>query len=110
MSFIYLASPYTGSTLPNEEAFDLVCKEAGRLMKEDKTIFCPIAMGTPIANRCDLPHTHEFWIKKDIEILRKAEELYVYKLPGWEDSLGVTLEIKAAEAVGIPITYLDYTP
>lgn len=77
-------------------------------MKAGYAVFCPIAMGVPIANRTDLPHSHKFWIEKDITILRFAKELWVYKLPGWETSLGVTLEIEAAKAVGIPTFYKEY--
>lgn len=115
--YSYLASPYSvHNPVSNHQAITLrarrykhVCLLAGRLMKEGHAIFCPIAHSHPIETigMQGAINDFDFWMKQDLPVLRRASELLVYKLDGWEHSRGVAEEIRVANEEGIPIRYID---
>jgi hypothetical protein len=110
MSFEYLASPYSHPD-PEVKAdrFVEACRVAGELMKAGRLIFSPIAHSHPIEQYFvdGKAEGHVFWLEQDFALLRHAAKLLVLRLPGWEQSKGVKAEIDAAEAIGIPVHYLD---
>jgi len=109
MNLIYLASPYSKYPYGRDKAFFRVCKKAGELMKQGLNIFCPIAHSHAIEKIAfDKAETGEFWLKQDFAVLENCDKLFVYKMPGWEDSLGVKAEIAYAETLEIPIEYIEY--
>ncbi len=104
---IYLASPYSHKNEKvMEHRFLAVCRKASQLMREGKIVFSPIAHTHPIA-QFGLPKGWEYWREFDKFFLSVSEELYVYKLEGWQISTGVTGEIFLAKDLCIPITYLE---
>lgn len=113
---VYLASPYTsvkhtGLTAEIEQAgrFEEVSRMAGHLMAKGLKVFCPIAHSHPIALYSKLPPTDgDFWINQDLAVLQHCKRLLVYKMPGWEESRGVKMEIEFAERNNIPVEYLEY--
>lgn len=114
--YSYLASPYSvKNPLSVHQAGQLrrrryknVCLMAGALMTEGHTIFCPIAHSHPIETiGMHVVNDFDFWMLQDLPVLRKASELLVYKLNGWQDSRGVAKEIEVAQEVGIPIRYIE---
>jgi hypothetical protein len=50
--------------------------------------------------------THEEWMRADLEMLGRCDQLCVLMLPGWEKSRGVREEIEFAQERQIPIIYL----
>ena len=109
MNLIYLASPYSKYPKGKEAAFKEICIKAGQLMSEGHTLFCPIAHSHPIEETGSIKDpTHGFWLKQDFAVLVYCHELWVYKMPGWEESYGVKREIEFAKAWEIPIKYLEY--
>jgi hypothetical protein len=106
--FSYLASPYTHhSSLVREARFIAVCKAAAELMRSGKVIFSPIAHSHPIDLHFDAPESGDFWKNQDVHILRHASELIVLKLDGWSESAGIRWEIEMAQALSIPVTYME---
>lgn len=106
---VYLASPYSKYPAGREAAFKEVCKKAGQLMNSGWKVFCPIAHSHPIEQSgAVLDNSHRFWLEQDFAVLCRCSVLFVYKMPGWEDSFGVTEEIKMANALGISIRFLEY--
>jgi hypothetical protein len=108
---IYLASPYSqGGASANKRTrrFKQACKKAAELMQAGHNVFCPIAHSHPIEIH-GLPTVegHDFWLKQDFAVLEKCTKLVVYKMPGWNKSVGIGEEIKFAEAHGIPIEYIE---
>jgi len=105
---IYLASPYSD---PNpavmQQRFDAVCRYAGHLMLQGKVVYSPIAHCHPIAERVNLPRTWDFWEKFDRGMLKRADELVVLKLPGWDTSKGVAAETSIAHDLDLHISYVD---
>lgn len=45
--------------------------------------------------------SHDDWLAKDVEILLRCDAVVL--LPGWQNSLGATIEVKAAKDKGLPI-------
>jgi len=115
---IYLASPYsvlnpethTEQSIKNllTRRFKKVCRKAAELMEGGEVVFCPIAHSHPIeVNGMDTRHDGDFWLRQDFGVLRHADRLVVYRMPGWQHSNGVTREIAFARENDIPVEYID---
>lgn len=112
---IYLASPYTSfssqhnAAAEQEARFKQVSSMAGQLMEQGMKVFCPIAHSHPIAKYSGInPTDGDFWINQDLAILEHCNKLIVYKMPGWEQSRGVKMEIEFANKHSIPVEYLEF--
>jgi len=113
MKRVYLASPYTGYNGSRGEAFQRVYQKAAEVMMDNPevSVFCPIAHSHAIETESDLPPQEgDWWLQRDFPFLEYCDELWVYKMDGWEQSYGVAKEIEFATDIGIPVVYLDYTP
>ena len=105
---IYLASPYSHADPAVLEArFQIVCRQAARLMREGHHIFSPIAHTHPIALAGGLPLGWDFWEKYDRDMLNGCEAVWVLQLDGWETSKGVAAEIRIANEMGIPVRFVE---
>lgn len=91
-----------------EWRFDAVCRKAGEMMNSGLVVYSPIAHCHPIAVRIELPRTWDFWKKFDTEMIKRATELHVLQLPGWDKSTGVKAECEIAESLGIPVKFVPY--
>lgn len=108
-SLIYLSSPYSKYPFGREEAYREVCKKAMQLMDQGFIVFCPIAHSHSIEVESGLDiRDGVFWLRQDLAVLGYCDELWVYKMPGWEASVGVAAEIAFAEVHGIPIEYVEF--
>ena len=105
----YLACPFSH---PEEavrfERIKKVDKFAAYLMhRMDRVVFSPITHSSRIAKY--LPESYllnvDFWMKQDIPILLKCDELAVFCLDGWRESKGIKKEIEIAKYVGMRILY-----
>lgn len=105
---LYLATPYTAFKGTREEAYHLACLKAAELMEEGYTVFSPIAHSHSIEVESGMSKDGEFWLKQDFGILAYCDELWVYKLPGWDTSYGVAEEIKFAKSYDIPVKEIEY--
>lgn len=103
----YLAVPYSDpSPAVREMRFIEVNRVAAKLMREGVHLFSPISHCHQIIKDNDLPQGWEFWERYDRAILACCHKLYVLMLDGWQESVGVSAEIKIAEEMGIPIEYV----
>jgi hypothetical protein len=104
---VYLASPYSHKDpLVRLARFEAVCRVAGELMGNGFVVFAPIAHSHPIAELTRLPTDWAYWEVFDREFLRACSAIYVLQLPGWEESVGVQAEIRIAQELGLPVTYI----
>jgi hypothetical protein len=104
----YLASPYThDSQSVRESRFHQVCEIAAKLTERGLFIFSPIAHSHPIAMCGNLPTDWKYWEEYDRQMIAACDELIVAKIDGWEQSKGVTAEIKIANLLGIPVSYIE---
>ena len=104
---IYLAIPYSGM---EELSFKISCMVTAFLMKTGKTVYSPVVNGHILATKYDLPADREFWLKHDLDILCRCDELYVVTLDGWDKSFGVSAEIEEALSMGMPVSFIDPAP
>ena len=107
---IYLASPYTHEDeMVRQDRYDKVTHSTYLFMTEfGHQIFSPITYGWPIAKIGDLPTDWEYWEECCKVYVSRCQELWVLMLPGWEESTGVTAEIKYAKELGIPVNYVEW--
>ncbi len=112
-SYIYLASPYTAYTDEGKWDKDLVERRCDlvfgcyvNLIAAGLIVYCPI-VSTSKADKMLGRFTPEFWYEFDKPFLQYASMLFVLKLPGWEESKGVTGEIAICKKRNIPIVFLE---
>lgn len=105
---IYLASPYSDpSPDVRQRRYEQVIEFAARAALMGHCVQSPIAHWHPIAVRHDLPTDAEFWKFTNAQLIRRCSELWVLKLSGWEQSVGVGWELGMAAACFIPIRYVE---
>jgi len=103
---IYVASPYSHPDASvREDRFDLTCRFVGQLMQGGELVYSPIVHNHPIAIRMDTPMDFDYWRKHDFAMLGLCDSVRVFKLPGWEDSKGISAELTEAVRLGLGIGY-----
>lgn len=105
----YLAAPYSDPD-PEvmEKRFQQINKVAAKLMAEGHIVFSPISHTHPIAIAGNLPKGFGYWVKFDTAFLEVCKMVWVLKLPGWKQSVGVNAERMMARQLGIPIEYIEW--
>lgn len=106
---IYVASPYWHENKDIiENNYRLVSGFVAELCAKGHVAVSVITYGHTILKFADMPDDWEFWCNFCLTVLAKADELVVYKMPGWDVSRGVAGEIAFAQEHNIPITYKEY--
>lgn len=118
---IYLGTPYTCTEYKTlrvrrrieNERFRLVTAVSCLLVEMGIAHFSPITQShiqKKIAADMGILFLSdfEFWRSFDLMMLRGCTQLYVLKLKGWEDSIGLYAEIKEAKRLGLPVLYIAY--
>lgn len=104
---IYLASPYTHPEQSvREDRFNLVCRAASILMRRGEYVYSPIGATHPMSVNCLLPLTWDYWEQYDRWFIERCDYLVVLMIDGWQQSKGVTAELKIARELGKPIGYV----
>lgn len=106
MKKIYLACPYTSSTEIEEKRFQAANEQAAELMAQGYLVFSPISHTHPIHLSGCLPGDWEFWKEYDQTFIEWCDEVWIMRIPGWEESKGVKAEIKIARDLGKKVVYL----
>lgn len=104
---IYLACPYSGSKDQVEERVKAFALKVAEVEAQGKVHVISPVMNHLVIQYASVPGSWEYWRSYSLTLLARCDGLYVLRLPGWTASEGVKGEIAAAEARGIPITYLD---
>lgn len=103
----YLACPYTHQDKQvMHDRFKTVTDAAVSLLNQGVHVFSPISYNAPWEDY-DLPHTFAFWEHFDKAFIARMDSVVVLTLDGWQQSVGVTEEIKFAEDIGIPVYYCN---
>lgn len=104
---IYIAAPYSHpSPEVREERLRMVSYYAFTLHKKGIFAYSPLTHDVNLA-KFGIEDGFSQWEEFDLLMLSKCDRLYVLKLPGWEESVGVTAEIKKAKELNIPIEEID---
>lgn len=107
----YLGLPYSDDDpLVEDWRASISDRVAADLTKQGRIIFAPISAWHHIAKKYKLPGTFEYWLKLDEEFIKASKKLLIITLPGWQESTGVSEEIKLAKKYSIPIDYIDPEP
>lgn len=108
MSYYYLATPYSKYPEGIEAAFIAACKITAKLIAAGTPVYSPIAHTHPVAIHGGMdPLDHNIWLPADKPLMDGALGLIVAKLPSWESSYGISVEIEAFKKAGKPIRYLE---
>lgn len=107
MKLIYLTCPYTHDDPEIRKLRVLVATQAAARIMEvsEAMVFSPLTHNHSIMEVYPLVPGHDFWMPRDLRILRVCDELAVLMLSGCTESKGVAEEVSAAKAVGIPVRY-----
>ena len=105
---IYIASPYSSPILEAQtQRFQKVRRFSIHLFNQGLIPFSPIVYAHEMAAAGGIKTDAASWLHFNSGILRLAEAVFVYTLPGWKESKGVQMEIKQARAVQIDIAFFD---
>lgn len=106
-ALIYLAQPYSGTVAQKSERYaHAVCKTV-ELMNQRWIVYSPILHNHPLAQAHALPTDWSFWEAFDHRMILASDVLGIYRLPGWEESVGLRAEIEIAIALDKPAIYID---
>ena len=104
---VYLAAPYSH---PNREIMDTRAKEIERaaviLTRCGVKVYSPITAWHQPAKNYNLPTDAGFWEEHNLDMLERCDAVVVLGLPGWRESVGVTMETDHAEEWGIATFFL----
>jgi nucleoside 2-deoxyribosyltransferase len=105
MKIIYLASPYSHPEESiRQRRYHLACRTAAKLMASDIVVFSPLANTIPAVEFGGLELSHQGFLRLDLPMLRRCDELLLLCLDGWQESIGVQQELGEAIAFHKPIT------
>lgn len=110
MKFIYVASPYTHKHKHVEKFREReVTRVAAKLTKRyGYAMFLPITQSHQMVKFMpELGGKFQSWAKIDLHMVGLADELWVVKLDGWDQSVGVIAEIEHAKKLKKPIKYIN---
>lgn len=99
MKLIVVCSPYSGNILQNTKKAKEYCKY---IYRQGHIPFVPHLFFPTFLNE-DVPEEREAGIQLGIEILKRANELWIF---GDKVTAGMRKEIEAAREYGKPIKYL----
>jgi|TARA_R100001129_G_C5295667_1_gene240989 hypothetical protein len=90
-----------------QQRFEYVGDRIAGWMNDGLKVYSPICHCHELANRNSLPKDYTFWQEFDRHMIDVAEEVFVLKMPLWEDSTGITDEVKYAKSTGKKVTYFE---
>lgn len=106
----YLCVPYTHPDIHiREHRYRLATLAAAWLMKmsPNRNVFSPITHSHPLHVLGGLAGDWKTWARIDAQYLSLSREVVVLTARGWQQSAGVTAELKIARKLKLPVTYLS---
>lgn len=94
----FLSAPYSHENPAVMHARYKVMQEASAVLALDGVhVYSPICAWHEISKEHDLPTDAYWWRKANFDALNRSDGMYVLCLPGWEESVGVQMEMGWAE-------------
>lgn len=104
---IYLASPYHSEyTAKRHHRVTMASICTAYFLRKGECVYSPIVHNHQLAIEHDLPKKWSFWRNLDLNMLRRAEALWILMLPGWTTSKGVLAELQFAKKIGLTVKYV----
>lgn len=108
-SLVYLAGPYThGDAYVRLQRYVQLTKISSMLIEMGVVNFSPITQSHHQNMFMNMKGTWANWRKVDLEFLSRCDEIWVAKLPGWKQSVGVKAEVEFAKKHAIPVKYITF--
>lgn len=107
LTLSYLAAPYShpDQSVVNQR-METLCKVDAQLMKRGIFTVSPLLKHF-IVHHADLPTDWAYWKNYSDALLCAVDQMIVVMMDGWQESVGVTAEIKMANDLGIPVVYVN---
>lgn len=104
---LYICSPFTHEDdTVQKRRFEIAARASARLMAAGIPVIPPLSL-TLAAVEQGLVLSHAGFLKLDLQILRRCDEMVLLALPGWQQSVGVKQEIFEALKLKIPVTIIE---
>lgn len=104
----YVSTPYSKYKDGLDVAAEMACRLTAVLVDKGFPVLSPIAHSHAVAMAGGLdPLDFELWMAANRRFMESAYGLIVIKMPGWEESVGMTEEIATFRAMEKPIHYLE---
>lgn len=76
-------------------------------MRQGHLVYSPIAHSHGISLYGNIPPDYEHYRAMDEEMIRWADEVWFYKLPGWKESKGMLEEYEYCLLICKPFNVID---
>jgi len=105
---IYLASPYSHpDPLVRQARYHSAATFVARELWNGLPLFSPICYAHHMANEHNMPLDAASWAPFNEWMISKSYALWVLRIEGWDNSVGVNAEIVLAHSLSIPVEYKD---
>jgi len=105
---IYIASPYSDKSFAvREKRHRSVEALTAFLLRNKVWCFSPIVHCHELATQHEMPTDHAYWKEYDEHMLSISTAILVHEQEGWENSVGVTEEIKYANSINLRLFFYD---
>ena len=109
-SYIYLASPYSGTDFGQELRYEHVKLAVKFAIEEHLAVYSPILHSHDLTKTYQLPGDAAYWELVNSGFINNCSELWVLMLPGWEESRGIELELQYARLLEKPVRFVYLPP
>src|SRR5690606_20505123 len=109
-SYIYLASPYSGTSFEQHLRYEYTKLAVAYMASEKLAVYSPIVAWHEVAHSYDLPKDATYWELIDSGFISTCSELWVLMLNGWEESAGIKMERDYADTLGKRIRFAYFPP
>lgn len=93
VAMLYIASPYSNNPHATYVRTSILAMDLSRL---SVVVFSPVLHWHPVAEMHNLDLEFDIWSEQDLGMLDYALGLLVWKIPGWEKSIGLMREQRHA--------------
>lgn len=108
VNLTYLASPYNDlSLIVRHERYIAARTAMAWLLRKGICVYSPIVMCHEMAVHHNMSKDVSFWWALNVAFINRCNSLLVYKLAGWDQSIGVRQETLYALELGMPVRYLN---
>lgn len=105
---VFISVPYTKIADKFDDYIDAIGEIVTTEVRAGNSVICPVLVYKTCSN-CERSKAiaHETWLKRALTDLRICDLMLVLKFDGWRESVGVIAEIEMAEAMKIPVEFLE---
>ena len=102
--FTYLASPYThDDPAVRQKRYEDVMEVVSVFVLKNEGVYSPVLHFHPLVVKHAIPTDYDFWEDLILSMLRRARDLVIVKIDGWETSVGLREEYLYARRLNMPV-------